>query len=394
MQRVLIAVIALGLAGCGSAAVRSASDNPSTVTVGTRDLATEHAVTGRVRRASEWTVTYLAPTSAAPPTSAAAPATTTTTVPTTTGSTTPAGGAQPQPQPANQQATPSEPAQPIASAAPAEAASDDRDILTSVVAPGSRVDNGTVVFTIDTEPVVAVVGSQPVWRDLDRSADDGADVRQLEEALVALGYGADLTVDDEYDGATTSAVEDWETALGRIDPDGVVQLGEIVAIDAPGEVLATAVTIGDEVNGGAPVLTIGSDAQIVTADVDLADVAAWAPGAEVTLESEGVAAGAGAVASVGRDVDGGEVTVTIVPDASLTLPNGSRVAAVVPDQRRQDVLSVPVAAVVEGESGSAAVRVLRGGTESFRPVVLGLVADGWVEIVSGLDGGEAIRVPG
>jgi hypothetical protein len=58
------------------------------------------------------------------------------------------------------------------------------------------------------------------------------------------------------------------------------------------------------------------------------------------------------------------------------------------------VVAVPVAAVVD-DDGAAAVRVARdGGPDDIVGVETGLVADGWVEITDGLDGGEEVRLPG
>jgi multidrug efflux pump subunit AcrA (membrane-fusion protein) len=55
---------------------------------------------------------------------------------------------------------------------------------------------------------------------------------------------------------------------------------------------------------------------------------------------------------------------------------------------------VPVAAIVD-DGGSPAVRVAQAdGPDRVIPVETGLVADGWVEITAGLDGGEEIRLPG
>jgi hypothetical protein len=55
---------------------------------------------------------------------------------------------------------------------------------------------------------------------------------------------------------------------------------------------------------------------------------------------------------------------------------------------------VPVAAIVD-DGGSPAVRVAQpDGPDLVVPVETGLVADGWVEITAGLDGGEDIRLPG
>jgi len=55
---------------------------------------------------------------------------------------------------------------------------------------------------------------------------------------------------------------------------------------------------------------------------------------------------------------------------------------------------VPVAAIID-DGGSPAVRVAQpDGPDRTSRVETGLVADGWIEITAGLDGGEEIRLPG
>ena len=59
--------------------------------------------------------------------------------------------------------------------------------------------------------------------------DPGQDILQLEENLVALGYDLDgtIAVDLEFDAATEASVKRWQRAAG-LDPDGIVELGDVV----------------------------------------------------------------------------------------------------------------------------------------------------------------------
>src|ERR671935_1826601 len=52
------------------------------------------------------------------------------------------------------------------------------------------VKQGQALFKVDGPPVGLLYGSTPVYRDL-RQGESGADVRQLNAALVALGYAGD-----------------------------------------------------------------------------------------------------------------------------------------------------------------------------------------------------------
>lgn len=101
----------------------------------------------------------------------------------------------------------------------------------------------------------------------------------------------------------------------------------------------------------------------------------WPDELSVRGRSEQVAVGIGDSGGGDRR-SGAEATVTLV------------------DARREGVIAVPVAAIVDDE-GSPAVRVAQDdGPDQIVPVDTGLVADGWIEITAGLDGGEEVRLPG
>jgi hypothetical protein len=270
--------------------------------------------------------------------------------------------------------------------------------LTSVLDVGAIAGRGTVLYTADQQPVVALIGDLPAWRTLEEGVDDGADVRQLEENLVALGYGAGIDVDETFTAATAAAVEAWETDLGRAEPDGVVTIGDVVFLTAPGDVLGHEAAVGDTLEAGSPVLTIGSEQRIVVADVDATESGGWAPGSTVELEWADGTTTEGTVIGTGREVTDGRVELTIAVGTGDTgageRRSGAEATVTLVDARRDGVVAVPVAAVVD-DGGSPAVRVAQAdGPDHVVPVETGLVADGWVEITAGLDGGEEIRLPG
>ena len=115
--------------------------------------------------------------------------------------------------------------------------------VTSVVAEGDTIDAGTVVATIDGEPVVSMFGDVPGWRDLSVDSADGIDVHQLETNLVALGFDPDgaVVIDETFDDATEAAVVLWESSLG-LDADGEVPEGSVVFV--PGVLLVDSVDVG------------------------------------------------------------------------------------------------------------------------------------------------------
>jgi len=99
-------------------------------------------------------------------------------------------------------------------------------VVTSVIADGSDVTMGTVLYSVESSPVVALPGSLPAWRTLDTSSEDGIDVLQLEMDLTALGYDPDsrMTIDTEFDSDTKAVVKAWQAGYG-MEVTGSVALG-------------------------------------------------------------------------------------------------------------------------------------------------------------------------
>jgi peptidoglycan hydrolase-like protein with peptidoglycan-binding domain len=270
--------------------------------------------------------------------------------------------------------------------------------LTSLLDVGATADRGTVLYTADEQPVIALIGDLPAWRTLKQGVDDGADVRQLEENLIALGYGTDLEVDETFTADTATAVDAWETDLGRDAPDSEVSLGDIVFLAAPGDVIGHEAAVGDTLEIGSPVLTIGSEQRVIAAAVGAIDAGGWTAGATVDVEWADTTRSEGTVIGTGREVTDGQVelTVAIGPGDTEAGERRSGAAATVTlvDARRISAIAVPVAAVVH-DAGSPAVRVAHAdGPDHLVPIETGLVADGWVEITAGLHGGEEVRLPG
>ncbi|ROP48691.1 peptidoglycan-binding domain-containing protein [Rathayibacter sp. PhB185] len=72
-------------------------------------------------------------------------------------------------------------------------------------AVGAAVQAGDVLAQVSGRPVLALPGATPAYRDLKPGAE-GADVEQLQNALVALGHLAADDVDGHFGGATKDAV--------------------------------------------------------------------------------------------------------------------------------------------------------------------------------------------
>lgn len=120
-----------------------------------------------------------------------------------------------------------------------------RNALAGVVVsvhPGV-LDEGDTAYVVAGVPVRVVRGNSPFYRDLSEGAG-GADVRQLESALVDLGLLS--TADTAFDARTKSAVREWQRRLG-LPRTGSVPLGELVAVPT----LPTTISLGSDVTPGA-----------------------------------------------------------------------------------------------------------------------------------------------
>lgn len=167
--------------------------------------------------------------------------------------------------------------------------------VTAVGQRGDVIGRGDVIARVDDQPIVALIGSAPMWRDL-TVGDEGEDVQQLETNLAALGFDADgdVAIDQEYTSATADMVEAWQESLG-VDETGDVATGDVV-------VLAGASTIVSFPAVGSSVQTGGELASVETAAIEL-DVVGWGDGDE----SSGLI---DAIAPAGTTVEQGTVLYT------------------------------------------------------------------------------------
>ena len=143
-------------------------------------------------------------------------------------------------------------------------------IVTESVAAGDSIEQGDVLYRVDGEPVFVLYGDTPAYRTMRELSETmtGEDVRQLEEALVALGYDPDgiAAVDEEFTDYTETMVERWQEDVG-VEVDGQVTLGDIIFIPQAAEVLSVSIEVGQSVNPGQPVAIIATGADLQGADV-------------------------------------------------------------------------------------------------------------------------------
>jgi hypothetical protein len=287
-------------------------------------------------------------------------------------------------------------------------------VVTGVTPVGTTVGLGGVLFHLDLQPTVLLHGEIPAFREMSLDADDGTDILQLEQALVNLGYGDGVTVDGDFTDATAEAVAAWEEALGRLDPDGVVSLGDVVF--APGDLRVAEVLAdrGTQVQSGADVVDVTATTKVVTLALTVDQVADLEAGIPVTVRLPDGTEAAGIVADVAsepssddadgaaQDPDGsGEetypVTVTLDDPSLADAYDSGGVEVTVERSRTEGATAVPVTALLALSEGGYALQVVDGSQPdgyTLVPVEVGTLADEWVEVTGdGIEAGVEVVVP-
>jgi len=305
--------------------------------------------------------------------------------------------------------------------------------LTRAVPAGTVVTSGQLLYETDGVNRAALMyGSRPAWRTLKSGVANGTDIRQLEENLLLLGYTRKGDViDRHWDSDTTAALKRWQTAAG-VAVDGEVELGEVVFLPESIRVTEVQAKLGSGVGPGGTLMTATSNRRVVSLDIDATDVELINVGDAVSVELpdgttvDGTVATIGRVAESSQDQQGGTSTtlpVTISlddPAAAGDLDHAPVTVTVVRDSR-ENVLTVPVNALIALIEGGYAVEVMdSAGASSASPsssagaaeaspaasvapsgptthlvrVEPGLFDNGHVEITAdGLEAGDLVVVP-
>ncbi|MFF5209202.1 peptidoglycan-binding protein [Streptosporangium sp. NPDC000396] len=271
--------------------------------------------------------------------------------------------------------------------------------VTWAPADGSVIRRGRPLLKVDRKPVVLMYGSLPLYRSLHRGVSDGPDVEQLERNLKALGYGDDLTVDDDFTYATHLAVLEWQEDLG-LPETGRVEASQVVFLPGAVRVTDAKLSAGDKAQPGRPALTVSGLRRLVHVDLDTADQELARKGTKVTVELPGGERVGGKITSVGTVAEpkGDEGTTTIDVDITLRKPPKSRldqapVEVELVSERRANVLTVPVEALLALREGGFGVEVVEGSATRVVPVKTGAFGGGQVEITGNVSEGMKVGVP-
>lgn len=258
-------------------------------------------------------------------------------------------------------------------------------VLNVLAAPGTPAGGG----------VVSVSTGAPT---------SGADVRQLKEALVDLGYDADgaLVADGIYSIETNQAVLAFQAAAG-LEPDGIINLGEVIFRPGKVRIINQLVTVGSEIGAGFAVLDVSLSDKMVRVDLPADEQGILSVGDAVTVEMPDLTEVPATVVFVSQTAtpaaDGSatfEVRIELDDPSVAAGLDEAPVDVIVVSDSVEDVMAIPVSALVALLEGGYAVEVDAGGEHvQLVAVEVGFFStNNMIEIVSGaLEPGDRVVVP-
>jgi peptidoglycan hydrolase-like protein with peptidoglycan-binding domain len=274
--------------------------------------------------------------------------------------------------------------------------------ITSLRDPGDVVQRGETLYGIDGAPAAFLLyGRLPAWRDFTPWMEDGEDIRQLERNLRALGHDPDeeIEIDDEWDWATTEAVERFQDERG-LEEDGSLEQGEILFRRGPTRMGEAKADVGQSASPGRELAAISSTDRRVTVDIPATRQRLARKGDTVTVELPTGEDARGRIVEVGKVAEqpaeeDGDPTIEVTIELRGKAARGSGLDQAPVDvgfavERRDGVLAVPIKALLARQGGGFAVEVVDGGTSRIVEVEPGLYADDFVEVEGDLQEGDIV----
>ena len=272
--------------------------------------------------------------------------------------------------------------------------------ITSLPAAGATLTRCKPVYGVDAKPVPLFYGTLPFYRELAEGAEDGQDVKQLEENLKACGFGGFGTPDKKFTSATTAALKKWQKSLG-LEQTG--RFGQGDAVLTAGEVRVSAVSAKPGSPAGGEILKTTGTQRSVQVKLDAAKQDLAVQGAKATVvingkSTTGTITDVGRTAQEGKDPSGqddGKPKIIVTVKLDDPAAGGSFDSAPASVRFTKDVhkgvLAVPVGALLALAEGGYAVEVDENGQRRLIAVQTGLFHGGQVEITgTGLKAGMRV----
>ena len=276
--------------------------------------------------------------------------------------------------------------------------------VTWLPASGRVVREGQALYRIDTVPVVRLDGTVPAWRDRPAGFAAGADVEQLEEALLRLGYGTDvgMAADGAWAWTTTHAVKEWQEDHD-LEETGRLPLGSVVFTAGDVRVSGHLLEKGDRVQPGTALLDVSGVGRQVAVSLSTTQRNLVPVGGAVELSFPDGTTARGRIVDVELvpapdEQSEDSLAVTIEPDGRTARRavsgqlDGASALVTSTDVIAKDVLLVPVTALVAGDDGYG-LEVVEDGRTRIVPVETGGFADTAVAVSGDIAEGDEVVVP-
>jgi len=189
------------------------------------------------------------------------------------------------------------------------------------VTAGKTISNREQLAEIDGEPLFALAGHVPAWRDI-TPGESGPDVAELQKALASLGYYDHGDTPGFFGTATQDAVSLYYERLGYTPPaTGGVPMADVIFLPSlPAKVIAVNGAKGQQ--PGQPFLELAARGSLaLTGELPPAYTGQVKPGLKVKIFDEvtGIHA-AGTIADLGT-------ATTIAPVGAIVNVGGGSVSA-------------------------------------------------------------------
>jgi hypothetical protein len=280
--------------------------------------------------------------------------------------------------------------------------------FTALPSVGQVIDRGHTLYQISGQPVLLLYGSVAPTRAFVAGMSPGQDVAELNANLQSLGYGQGLA-GNEFTAATAAAIRALQSVHGA-PLTGELLLGSVVFAPGPVRVTSVTPTVGSTVMPG-PVLAVTSTARQVKLALDASEQGSVKVGDTVTITLPDNQTTPGRIAYVssvatspssggkgGEEESAPTVEVLAIPTdpAATGHLDQAPVNVEITTGSVENVLAVPVDALLALAGGGYAVEVAEGRVHRLVAVTAGLFddAEGLVQVSGqGLSAGQRVVVP-
>jgi hypothetical protein len=280
---------------------------------------------------------------------------------------------------------------------------------TSLPEPGATVACGEVIYRVNDKPALLVCGNTPAYRSL-KEGSFGRDVRQLNSTLhqarMDRAAGVNLArAESSFSARTTAALKELQRSRG-LSTTGELPLAGVTVLPGAARISKIDGSLGQAARPGSPVVRATTDALIVRVSLEPTQQHGVSVGARAQVQLPNGALATGKIAKIGRVIaepqDGAATTAATIPVIiAIDDPDETQGLDEAPVQVDimtkgvDDVLSVPVLALMGRTGGGYAVEVERDGERTFVEVELGITdtSSGRIEVHGDVHAGDRVVVP-